>query len=352
MLTKRQSEILRIIVENYVETAEPVSSKSICDILDVSSATVRNEMVVLEKEGYIDKTHTSSGRIPLEAGYKFYVQYLMNEVNEEEFETKSYELVDKVFANAIVEREDAIKKACSLLADITNYTSVALGPDTASSRVSKIELVPLAQDKYMMIVVTDSGHIESKIVSFEDEDCDPEEVKKVVDILNDVLLNTPISEVSFRLKYIVDNHLIQEFIKYRESIINNFIDAFMQFAETNYYVSGSSNMLVQPEFKDSNKLKKLIDVFEQKELVEIIKDNPSGDVKIKIGSDIGLEDIDDAAIISIPYKNERGEVGNIALVGPSRMDYKRVIPLIKYIAKDIEKYYGKGNDNVKKGRKE
>ena len=352
MLTKRQSEILRIIVENYVETAEPVSSKSICDILDVSSATVRNEMVVLEKEGYIDKTHTSSGRVPLEAGYKFYVQYLMNEVNEEEFETKSYELVDKVFANAIVEREDAIKKACSLLADITNYTSVALGPDTASNRVSKIELVPLAQDKYMMIVVTDSGHIESKIVSFEDEECDPEEVKKVVDILNDVLLNTPISEVSYRLKYIVDNHLIQEFIKYRESIINNFIDAFMQFAETNYYVSGSSNMLVQPEFKDSNKLKKLIDVFEQKELVEIIKDNPSGDVKIKIGSDIGLEDIDDAAIISIPYKNERGEIGNIALVGPSRMDYKRVIPLIKYIAKDIEKYYGKGNENVKKGRKE
>ncbi|MCR5564826.1 MAG: heat-inducible transcriptional repressor HrcA [Gammaproteobacteria bacterium] len=352
MLTKRQSEILRIIVENYVETAEPVSSKSICDILDVSSATVRNEMVVLEKEGYIDKTHTSSGRVPLEAGYKFYVQYLMNETNEEEFESKSYELVDKVFANAIVEREDAIKKACSLLADITNYTSVALGPDTAASRVSKIELVPLAQDKYMMIVVTDSGHIESKIVSFEDEECDPEEVKKVVDILNDVLLNTPISEVSYRLKYIVDNHLIQEFIKYRESIINNFIDAFMQFAETNYYVSGSSNMLVQPEFKDSNKLKKLIDVFEQKELVEIIKDNPSGDVKIKIGSDIGLEDIDDAAIISIPYKNERGEIGNIALVGPSRMDYKRVIPLIKYIAKDIEKYYGKGNENVKKGRKE
>ena len=352
MLTKRQSEILKIIVENYVEKAEPVSSKSICDILDVSSATVRNEMVVLEKEGYIDKTHTSSGRIPLEAGYKFYVQYLMNEVSDNEFETKSYELVDKVFANAIVEREDAIKKACSLLADITNYTSVALGPDTASSRVSKIELVPLSADKYMMIVVTDSGHIESKIVSFEDEDCDPEEVKKVVDILNDVLINTPISEVSFRLKYIVDNHLIQEFIKYRESIINNFIDAFMQFAETNYYVSGSSNMLVQPEFKDSNKLKKLIDVFEQKELVEIIKDNPSGDVKIKIGSDIGLEDIDDAAIISIPYKNERGEVGNIALVGPSRMDYKRVIPLIKYIAKDIEKYYGKGNENVKKGRKE
>ncbi len=352
MLTKRQSEILKIIVENYVETAEPVSSKSICDILNVSSATVRNEMVVLEKEGYIDKTHTSSGRVPLEAGYKFYVQYLMNEANETEFESKSYELVDKVFANAIVEREDAIKKACSLLADITNYTSVALGPDTASSRVSKIELVPLSQDKYMMIVVTDSGHIESKIVSFEDEECDPEEVKKVVDILNDVLINTPISEVSFRLKYIVDNHLIQEFIKYRESIINNFIDAFMQFAETNYYVSGSSNMLVQPEFKDSNKLKKLIDVFEQKELVKIIKDNPSGDVKIKIGSDIGLEDIDDAAIISIPYKNERGEVGNIALVGPSRMDYKRVIPLIKYIAKDIEKYYGKGNENVKKGRKE
>ncbi|MCR5741334.1 MAG: heat-inducible transcriptional repressor HrcA [Gammaproteobacteria bacterium] len=351
MLTQRQKEILKIIVENYVSNAEPVGSKSICEQLDVSSATVRNDMAVLEKEGYIDKTHSSSGRVPLEKGYRFYVEYLMHETSDDEFETKSYELVDKVFANAIVEREDAIKKACSLLADITNYTSVALGPDKSNNRVSKIELVTLSDDKYLMIVVTDSGHVESKVVTFDDEDADPDEVKRVLEILNEVLVNTPISEVSYRLQYIVDNHLIQEFMKYRESIINNFIDAFMQFAESNYYISGSSNMLVQPEFQDSKKLKKLLDVFEQKDLVKVIKENDNLELQVKIGSETGIEELDDTTVISMPYLNENGEKGNIALVGPTRMDYKKVIPLLKYIAKDIEKYYKKDKkENVKKGK--
>ena len=352
MLTKRQKEILKIIVENYVKDAEPVGSKSICDELNVSSATVRNDMVVLEKEGYIDKTHSSSGRVPLDKGYRFYVEYLLHETNDDEFETKTYEIVDSVFANAIVEREDAIKKACTLLSEITNYTSVALGPDKSNNRVSKIDLVALNPNNYLMIVITDSGHIESKAVSFEDDDADPEEVKKVVEILNDVLINTPISEVSFRLKYIVDNHLIQEFMKYRESIINNFIDAFMQFAETHYYVSGSSNMLVQPEFQDSRKLKKLLDVFEKRDLVKLIREDQTNELQIKIGSETGLEALDDTTVISIPYEDENGAKGNIALVGPTRMDYKKVIPLLKYIAKDIEKYYKKDKENVKKGREE
>ena len=192
-----------------------------------------------------------------------------------------------------------------------------------------------------MIVVTDSGHVETKSVSFDGEEVSVDEIMKVMDILNDVLRGTPLSEVFTKLNYIMDNHLVQEFLAYRDSIINNFLDAFMKFAETNYYVSGSSNMLVQPEFQDQNKLKKLIDILEQKELIKIIKDTPSDSVSIKIGSETGLESVDNATIISVPYENEKGEKGSVALVGPTRMDYKRVIPLLKYIAKDISKTYKK-----------
>jgi len=340
MLNKRQKEILKIIVEEHVKNAEPVGSKSICERLNVSSATVRNEMAYLEKEGYLDKTHSSSGRVPLEKGYKYYVEELLKE-DDKVFEEKSYELVDRIFSSQIMRREDAIKRACSLLSELTNYTTVVLGPDSSKQKVAKIELINLTGLKYLMVVVTDTGHVESKQVSFDDEKVGPEDVMKVMDVLNDVLKGTPISEVFSKLSYIMDNHLIQEFMAYRDSIINNFLDAFMKFAETNYYVSGSSNMLVQPDFQDQNKLKKLIDILEQKELIRIIKDTPTDSVSVKIGKEAGLESIDNATIISVPYENENGEKGNVALVGPTRMDYKRVIPLLEYIAKDISKYYKK-----------
>ena len=340
MLNKRQKEILKIIVEEHVRTAEPVGSKSICDRLNVSSATVRNEMAHLEKEGYLDKTHSSSGRVPLEKGYRYYVEELL-QVDDSEFENKAYALVDNIFQNKIVAREDAIKKACSLISELTNYTTVVLGPDSSNQKVSKIELINLHDLDFLMIVVTDSGHVETKSVSFDGEEVSVDEIMKVMDILNDVLRGTPLSEVFTKLNYIMDNHLVQEFLAYRDSIINNFLDAFMKFAETNYYVSGSSNMLVQPEFQDQNKLKKLIDILEQKELIRIIKDTPSDSVSIKIGSETGLESVDNATIISVPYENEKGEKGSVALVGPTRMDYKRVIPLLKYIAKDISKTYKK-----------
>ena len=340
MITDRQKETLKIIIEEYVRTAEPVGSKSISDRLNVSSATVRNDMAALEAEVYIDKTHSSSGRVPLEKGYKLYVESLMKE-SDEEFEEKSFALIDSVFAQAIVEREDAIKKACSLLSEMTSYTSLALGPDTSTNRLSEIELVPLRGDNYLMIVITDTGYVESKQVVFTDEEVNIDELKNVVSILNDVLKGTPLSEVSFRLKYITDNKLIQEFINYRQNIIDNFINAFMQFAETNYYISGSSNMLAQPEFQDSNKMKKLIDVFEKKELIKIIKSNSNQNVSIKIGSETGLEALDDTSIITVPYENDKGEKCEIAVIGPTRMNYKRVISLVKYLAKDISKYYKK-----------
>ena len=340
MLSTRQKEILKIIVEEYVRTAEPVGSKSICERLNVSSATVRNEMAFLEKEGYLDKTHSSSGRVPLEKGYKYYVEELIS-MSDDVFEEKAYELVDNIFSNKIVEREDAIKKACSLLSDLTNYTTVVLGPDSSVQKVSKIELINLSGLNYLMMVVTDKGHVETKQVSFEGEEINQEEIMKVMDILNDVLVGTPLSEVYSKLTYIMDNHLVQEFLAYRDSIIQNFLNAFMKFSETNYYVSGSSNMLIQPEFQDQNKLKKLIDILEKKELIKIIKENSTDSVSIRIGSETGLENVDNATIISVPYENDKGDKGTVALVGPSRMDYKKVIPLIEYIAKDITKTYKK-----------
>lgn len=337
MLTQRQNQILKIIIEDYVKTAEPVGSKSICDRLGVSSATIRNEMSFLESEGYLDKTHSSSGRVPVDKAYRYYVEFLLKEENDSDFENQVYDLVDNIFQNKIIKREDAISKACSLISQITNYTTVALEPSESDKKVARIELVQLKEYDFLMVVITESGHIESRNVSFHEDEIEPEELKKIVETLNDVLKGTKLSEVSKKLAYIKENHLIEEFLNYRDSIINNFIDAFMKFAESNYYVSGSSNMLVQPEFQDANRLRKLIDILEKKDLIKVLKDTPTDRLSIMIGKETGMDVLDKATIISVPFEDEHGEMGNIAIVGPTRMDYKRVIPLMEYIAKDISK---------------
>ena len=341
LLTERQNQILKIIIEEYVKTAEPVGSESICQRLGVSSATVRNEMSVLEKEGYLDKTHSSSGRIPVDKGYRYYVEVLLKEENGDVFEKQVYDIVDNIFTNRIVSREDAIKKVCTLISQITNYTTVALEPGESDQMIARIELVPLKDMDYLMIVITTTGHIESRNVSFSEDEVNADDLKKVVEILNDVLKGTSLKDVSNKLSYIMENHLIQEFLEYRESIINNFIDAFMKFAESNYYVTGSSNMLVQPEFQDANRLRKLIDILEQKDIVQVIKNSPTDGISIKIGKETGMEVLDKATIITVPYDDEFGKKGSIAIVGPTRMDYKRVIPLLEYIAQDISKLNNK-----------
>ncbi|MGD9964188.1 MAG: heat-inducible transcriptional repressor HrcA [Candidatus Izemoplasmatales bacterium] len=333
-MTKRQEIILKMVVDEYVKSAEPIGSKTLAELLNVSSATVRNEMGVLEDLGYIEKTHTSSGRIPSEKGYRYYIETIVKNLEEE---TDGYFEFEKLFSNKDFERDELIKEAIDLLSQATNCTAISLGPNAYHSKVKKVQLVPISSHQALILVITNFGHVESKQITV-DEDIDLEELIKVIDLLNEMLVNTPISKVSEKLHYEIQHSHIKELLKYRETIVDSFIEAFSKFAQAKYYLTGQSNMLYQPEFNDIQKLREFISTIENHEIFKIIDADTEG-ISVKIGTENRVTSMQDCTVISSSYDTVDGEKGTISLVGPTRMDYRRVIPLMKYLAKHIQKLY-------------
>ncbi len=335
MLTNRQELILKLIVEEYIKTAEPVGSRTLSKLVDFSPATIRNEMADLEDLEYLEKTHTSSGRIPSDKGYHYYIEKILNDSSAYQ---KGFNVIDELFENTDVKREEAIKQAMNLLSQLTNYTTVALGPAAYGSRVKKIELVPLHTDVCLLLVITNMGHVESKQIIIP-ENTSLDEMKRVIEIFNDVLFDCPISKVSEKLRYEINTTRVKEMMVYNQTIIDTFLDAFTKFTQSKYYLSGQSNMLYQPEFNNIERLRELLSFFEKNDIFQLVENTENQGVTIRIGKENELVAMRDCTVITVPYQMNDEESGTIAIVGPTRMEYKRVIPLIKYLAAHMSKLY-------------
>ena len=196
MLTERQSKMLKLIVERYIKEPTPVGSKVISKALDCSSATIRNEMAILEDLGLLEKTHTSSGRIPSEKGYRYYVDNLMElkKMNAEDMLK-----LQIVFRNQQLALSDVITKSLQVISDMMNYTTVVLGSTSHENLLKQIEVVPIDDVSIIVIIVTDKGHVEHKSIKLQDVPL--EEVKKTVGLINNLISGTPIDEVSKKLEY-------------------------------------------------------------------------------------------------------------------------------------------------------
>jgi heat-inducible transcriptional repressor len=332
-MTLRQEKILKLIVDEYVKSAEPIGSKTLSEMLNVSSATIRNDMSTLEELGFIEKTHTSSGRVPSEKGYRYYIETIVKNLDEE---TNGFFEFEEIFDKDIA-RDDIIKEAINLLSEATNCTAISLGPNAYHSKVKKVQLVPITSHQALILIITNFGYVESRQINVS-EMMDLEELTKVIDLLNEMLIDTPISKVSEKLHYEIQHSQIKELLKYRETIVNSFIEAFQRFARSRYYLTGSSNMLYQPEFNDIQKLREFISTIDNDEIFKIIDQDSEG-ISVKIGSENQITAMSDCTVISSSYNTLDGEKATISLVGPTRMDYRKVIPLMKYIAKHIAKLY-------------
>jgi heat-inducible transcriptional repressor len=333
-MTKRQEMILKLIVDEFVKSAEPIGSKMLAEMLNVSSATIRNEMGILEDFGYIEKTHTSSGRVPSEKGYRYYIETIIKNLEEE---TDGFFEFEELFSHKEQERDQIIKEAIDLLSQATNCTAISLGPNAYNSKVKKVQLVPISSHQALILVITNFGHVESKQININSQ-VDTEELIKVIDLLNELLVDTPISKVSEKLHYEIQHSHIKELLKYRETIVDSFIEAFSKFAQTKYYLTGQSNMLYQPEFNDIQKLRQFLSTIDNNEIFKIVETDTDG-ISVKIGTENQVTSMHDCTVISSTYDTLDGEKGTISLVGPTRMDYRRVIPLMKYLAKHIQKLY-------------
>lgn len=327
MMNKRQEELLKLIIEDYIKTARPVSSKSLCEIMNCSSATIRNEMASLEDYGFLEKTHTSSGRVPSEKGYRYYVDYIMKpkEMNGEDMLK-----LQTIFHNQSLALNDAILRSMEIISELTSYTSVVLGSSSKENKVTKVEVVPLNDFQFITIVVTDKGHVEHRTMNLPDT-ISVEEVRQTVELINKLIIGTPIDEVSSKLEFEV-KPVIAKYVKQHEVLYNAFYSAFSDFTkEANVRVTGTKNILMQPEFDDATKIREIMNKFEDQSMINNIKEEDNG-INIYIGSENEFDD--DVTVIKTKY-SLGGEEGTIALIGPKRMEYDRVIALLDYIKQNI-----------------
>ena len=251
MLTDRQKEILKLIVLNYIQLAKPVGSKLLCKRLNCSSATVRSEMATLEELDLLEKTHTSSGRIPSEKGYRYYVDHLMNpkEINGEDMLK-----LQIIFRNNELELSDCLNQSLKLIAEMTSYTSIVLGKTSHENHLKEVSVVPLNSSEMITIVITDKGHVEHKKVSFKNVSL--EEIKRAVELINDLIVGTPIDEVSSKLEFEI-KPIIGRYVKEHEIVYNTFYQVFKDFSNQNIKVVGRNNILKQPEYNNVDKIKNI-----------------------------------------------------------------------------------------------
>ena len=327
MISEREKEILKVIVEEYIKTAKPISSSEICKIVKCSSATIRNEMVYLSDLGYLEKNHFASGRVPSEKGYKYYVDNLMK---PKDMTGEDMLKLQTIFNNQSLALSDTIKKSIEIVSEITNYTSIVLGTNASSNKLKTVEIVPLEENKILTLVITDKGVVEHKNL-YLPSTISTLEVKKTVELINKLLVGTPINEISEKLEYEI-KPIIGKYVKQHEVLYNAFYDAFSEFTNgtnNDVHFVGRNNFLKQPEFTSVEKVQEVLSKFDD---INVIKEEENNGINIYIGSESEISN--DMAVIKTKY-NFNGEEGTIAIVGPKRMEYDKVVSLLDYIKNNL-----------------
>ena len=333
---ERQEEILRDIVENYIKDFKPVSSKSLVDKFGVSSATIRNDMAELEDLGFIEKEHTSSGRIPSEKGYKYYVDKLMK---PKEMTGEEVLKLQTILNNNSLVVSDAISKCMEIISDITHYTSVVIGDSSKNATLKQISIVPLDVNpidgvrKVVAVLVTNQGDVENKQINIEDN-IDLKELIQTSEIINKALIGTPIDKVNERLELDI-KPMIKEVINRYEEVCNFFSSAFRDFAVDNADVvfKGKTNLLVYKEYDDADKLKEMISKLENNDLVQQIRTDDEN-INVYIGDETEFDK--DVTIIKTHY-HVGDEEGTLAIIGPKRMEYDKVVSLLNFLKQYLDK---------------
>lgn len=332
MLTDRQQLILRMVVDDYIRFAEPIGSRSISKRgeLSLSPATIRNEMSDLEELGYLEQPHTSAGRIPSQKGYRFYVDHLMRlgPITDQDVSRVRTAILER-----IDEMEKMVQQCAQLLSSLTNYASIVLGQRISEARLMNIQLVPLSETSAVVIMVTDTGHVEHRSVQVP-EGLSLGDMTRFVRVLNDKLHGLPINQVKRRLQMEVGQEL-QSYMERFERVQSLFDQLIISNTDEKLYLGGTAKMLSQPEFQDVNKVRSLLDVFETNDFVSRMLHGTAGGIEVRIGLENDLEQVHDCSIVTATYSIDGKPVGKIGILGPTRMDYGRVITLLDYVTSSL-----------------
>lgn len=336
MLDERKIRVLYAIIESYINTAEPIGSRTISKEynIGVSSATIRNEMSDLEEMGYLTKTHSSSGRIPSDKGYRLYVDSLMEfKNNKNDFKKK--EDIKRILEEESKEIEQLILNSARLLSQITSYTSLALSPKQKETKIKHIQLLPIDKNQILLIVVNESGIIKNTIFNVE-VSIPEKQLNRITNMLNVKLKNHSFYEIDKKL----NEELVRDFYKYKgmiEEIIPIIGKSIGSMDTIDLYSDGLTRLLSFPEYKDIDRVKSIISFIEDKnQLMDLLlMENKDKDIDISIGRENIYVPVKECSIITATYKLEGETLGKIGIIGPTRMNYLELIRTLKIFSENI-----------------
>lgn len=334
MLTDRQLLILQVIIDDFIRSAQPVGSRTLSkkNEISLSSATIRNEMADLEDLGFIEKTHTSSGRIPSEKGYRYYVDHILS---PQKLNSVEISRIHSIFAERIYELEKIVQKSAKILSELTNYTSILLGPKVKETKLKRLQIVPLNSETAVAIMITDTGHVENRLFSIPSS-FNLADLEKMVNILNERLTNVPLSGLKDKI-YKEVAVLLNQHIQNYDTLLYSLSETMSLKDQEKLFFGGKVNMFNQPEFRDIQKIHSLMDMIEsEKGFYDIVKQIPRG-IHVKIGKENERTEMENCSLITATYSIGNEPVGTIAILGPTRMEYSRVISLLDFLSTDMSK---------------
>ena len=348
-LPDRKMRILKAIVRNYLETGEPVGSRTISKLTDLklSSATIRNEMADLEEMGLITQPHTSAGRIPTDAGYRLYVDDMLNS-EKEELQSARREMLD--MKDLLLEKQDRLEimlqKVAKTLAVSTNYASMISSPTTRSSKIKFIQLSQVDPNNVLAVIVIEGNLIRNKVISVEEE-LSAENMLKLNMLLNTNLCGLAVEEITLGL---IEG--IKRNAGIHTAIINDVIDAAAEIVrseeELKIYTSGANNIFKYPELADHQRASEIISDFEEKQaLGSIVQETLAADgekgIQVYIGDEMPVARMRDCSVVTATYELGEGMKGTIGIIGPKRMDYDKVVSVLQTIMSQLDALYKPGS---------
>ena len=339
-LSQRKKLILQAIIDSHIQNGEPVGSKSLTQNqhLSCSSATIRNEMAELEALGFLEQPHTSAGRVPTEAGYRYYVNTLMQECHSAAYEIEQMSLSLK---RKIGEFDQLLTEASRLASSLTNYPGIALKSTAAPLSVSKFDGIYVDEHKFLLVMIFSSGTVRTKTVHpsmpFSEAN-----LSQLLSAFNECLVGKHAAELSLPLIELLEHRVPCE-----EGLVANMIktvyDTMKELGETDLRVEGVNRLFSHPEYENIDELRNMISLFENKEdLMQVISPESIGEddgVRVVIGSENTVKVMNNSALIYRPVKRNGAVVGAIGVIGPRRMDYAKVISTIEGLAQGIDRMF-------------
>jgi heat-inducible transcriptional repressor len=334
-LDDRKNKVLQAIIEDYVATAEPVGSRTIARKfqLGVSPATIRNEMADLEELGFLEQPHTSAGRVPSDRGYRYYVDCLME---SRQVSASDEDMIRRTLERKARELDTLVRETARLLSDTTHLTAVISGPQLQKAHFRDLRLVPLGGDKAVLVYITDSGFIENQVLDLPVE-VTMVELQRVSDVLTEQLRGQSVESLSKASIQALHTEL-HRYGALLEQTLQALTYKMEPGERQRLFLGGATHMLNQPEFRDVTKVRDLLTLLENEDLVSEVLSSADNVERpaIQIGEEIKVRELTDCSVISATYRLGDEVIGRVGVIGPKRMEYARITGLVNAITRQLQ----------------